>query len=218
MDILKDISKQSTILKAVGDGNTVTALVTTFGNKDSVGDVIEKGALDKYVKAFNSGKAGVLRMLKGHNRQDIIGKWNKLEITDKGVIATGELFVDTTIGKDVRVLIDKGVLNEVSIGFQATDYKFSDDEDGIVFKEIQLVEVSIVDKAANQSTSAVSIKSDDGSINPRALEQHLREADLSKSEAQSIVRIAKELFQSEREVQDEAMAMVKALKNLNKPK
>ena len=62
-------------------GKNIEATVTTFGNKDVVNDVIEKGALDKFLKKFDKS----LPMLLNHDTSLIIGKWDRFEKNSTGV-------------------------------------------------------------------------------------------------------------------------------------
>jgi len=189
-----EINKTVNDLSMNEDGQ-ITAYLTTFGNLDVVNDVIMPGALDKFVEKFNNGEAGVLRMLFQHERMEIIGTWDKLEIDAKGVIGTGTLFADVSRGKDVKVLLKRGVLNAVSIGFKASKYEYNE-FDGRDFHEIELTETSVVDTGANNQALIISVKNEDGGVNVRNLETVLRDAGLSRREAKQISSVAKKELNS----------------------
>ena len=87
------------------------AVVTSFGNLDDVNDRILRGALDNYLEKGFDGK---LPMLKNHDKNLIIGEWNKLYIEDDLVIAQGQIYPDVTAGSDVMALINRGMIGAKS--------------------------------------------------------------------------------------------------------
>ncbi len=200
MSKILELNKSVTDLEVNQDGE-IKAYLTTFENVDVVNDVIKTGALDEYVKSFNDGTAGVLRMLFQHERSEIIGKWVSLEIDEKGVLGTGIIFEEVSRGKDVKSLLKRGVLNSVSIGFRATKYK-ANDLGGYDFTQIELTETSIVDTPANPHALILSVKSEDGAVNVRLLEKLLRDAGLSLSEAKVVASVSKDQLRSVRDEQD----------------
>ena len=160
----------------------LSAVVTSFKNYDTVNDVIMPGALDKYLKEFD----GSLQMLFQHDKGEIIGKWTKFEVKGDLVIGTGEIFPEVSKGSDVMALISRGMVGATSIGFRTSDYE-GNDRGGMNFKEIKLVEVSIVQAPANPKAQILSAKNEDGSINLRNLEKALRDAGLSRSESKQLL-------------------------------
>jgi HK97 family phage prohead protease len=208
-----ELTKSINDIKVAEDGQIV-AYLTTFENTDVVGDVIKTGALDKYVEDFNKGQTGILRMLFQHDRSEIIGKWDSLEIDEKGVIGTGTIFEEVSRGKDVKSLLMRGVLNSVSIGFRATDY-VENDKGGRDFKEIELVETSVVDIPANPQATILSVKAEDGAVNIRMLEKILRDAGLSIKESKTVASVAKEELSVVRDEQEVESDLLKALQNFN---
>tara|TARA_B110000211_G_C13791978_1_gene426628 strand:- start:1 stop:648 length:648 start_codon:yes stop_codon:yes gene_type:complete len=175
-------------LSASEDGTNISALLTTFGNIDKTGDIITRESVEAYVEKFQAGGV-MLRMLFQHMRENIIGQWTELTITDEGLLAKGEIF-DTNLGNDTRVLLRRGVLDSVSIGFRSDDYDY--DAKGIrTFNSIELVEASIVDIPANSEAVILSVKQEDGSLNFKALKDNLRNSGLSNSQSESVVHSVK---------------------------
>jgi HK97 family phage prohead protease len=93
-----------------------------------------------------------MRLCYQHDRADVIGV-----ITGKGVDSYGMWIeadiLPTALGKDVQLLLDKGALNEFSIGYR-TDKCFYEMREGYkyeirVLEEITIREVSLVSIAAN---------------------------------------------------------------------
>ena len=173
------------IQKFDGDEGRIVAYVTTFNNSDVVGDIMAPGSLDKFVDEFNQTNKQ-LPMLWQHNNNELIGEWTKFEINSRGVKGYGEIFTDVTRGNDVRNLIKRGAVGSVSVGFRNKNYE-QIEGGGRLFKEIELVETSVVVNPANPKARIVSAKNEDGSINIRNLEKALRDAGLSRKESQLVL-------------------------------
>ena len=203
-------------LSSSEDGNNIEAYLTTWGNIDKTGDIINREALEEYVAGYNKGGV-MLRMLYQHNRDSIIGTWNELVMDDKGLLAKGEIFTDTTLGNDTRVLLRRGVLDSVSIGFKSNDYEYNDDGTR-TFKSIELVEASVVDIPANSEAIVTDIKSADGSIDFNALKDNLRKSGLSKKQSEDVVHSVKEHWsetQSKSETDDDSHNLSGLLAHIN---
>ena len=126
-----------------------------FGNVDSGGDIIEKGAFTKTI----AEDFARIKILSQHNSYELpIGKPLELREDEKGLYIRGKIS-DTQTGRDIRTLLKDGVLAELSIGYDAvaSDY---DSETGIRhLKEIKLWEVSIVTWAMNDQAQIDGVKS-----------------------------------------------------------
>lgn len=82
-----------------------------FGNIDSGDDIIEPGAFTKTLKDWSR-----VKLLALHNDQWLpIGRPVELREEKKDLYIEGKIS-DTSMGKDVKILIQDGVLNELSIG------------------------------------------------------------------------------------------------------
>ena len=185
--ITKSIETPLEIHKFDGDEGAITAYVTTFGNTDKVGDIVAPGALDEFVNRFKNTPNAQLPMLWQHNQDEMIGVWNKFDINSRGVKGTGEIFTDVTRGNDVRNLIKRGAVGSVSIGFRSSDYERRNNDEGFIFKEIELVETSVVINPANSKAKIVSAKTEDGKIDLKAIEECLRDAGLSRKESKALI-------------------------------
>lgn len=126
-----------------------------FGNVDSGRDVIERGAFSKTIREdFDR-----IKILSQHNDCDLpIGKPLELREDEKGLYIRGKIS-DTQRGRDIKTLLKDGVLNELSIGYDAITADY-DEENGIRhLKEIKLWEVSIVTWAMNDQAKIDEVKS-----------------------------------------------------------
>lgn len=125
-----------------------------FENIDSGGDVIEPGA---FTKTLAEGWERV-KILALHNDCWLpIGRPLELKEDANGLFISARVS-DTTMGRDVKVLLKDNVLNELSIGYDPVVYDY--DDAGIRhLREVKLWEVSVVTWAMNQEAAITSYKS-----------------------------------------------------------
>ncbi len=141
-------------LESAGDDGEFSGYAAVFGNVDSGGDVIEKGAFAQtIVDDFDR-----IKILSQHNSCDLpIGKPLELREDEKGLFIRGKIS-DTQAGRDIKTLLKDGVLAELSIGYDAIDFDF--DSVGVRhLKQIRLWEVSIVTWAMNDQAKIGGFKS-----------------------------------------------------------
>ncbi len=137
------------------DSGEFSGHAAIFDNVDDGGDVIERGAFSRTIKAdFDR-----IKILSQHNECELpIGKPLELREDEKGLFVRGKIS-DTMKGRDIQTLLKDGVLNELSIGYDAVAFDF-DSEKGIRhLKEIKLWEISIVTWAMNNQAKIDEVKS-----------------------------------------------------------
>lgn len=137
------------------DSGEFSGYASVFGNVDDGGDIVEKGAFSRTIKEdFDR-----IKILSQHNDCELpIGKPLELREDDKGLFIRGKIS-DTQKGRDIQILLKDGVLNELSIGYDAVTFDF-DSEKGIRhLKEVRLWEVSIVTWAMNDQAKIDEVKS-----------------------------------------------------------
>ena len=138
----------------------IRAYALVFGNVDSYGDVIMPKACDAYLASEDAGRT---RLCYQHNLDNVIGV-----ITDKGVDSKGMWFeadiLPTSLGRDVALLIKAGAINEVSIGYRATEYHYEKregyDYDLRILDAITIGEISPVTRAANPQAVITDVKAE----------------------------------------------------------
>lgn len=128
---------------------------SVFGNVDDGGDIVEKGAFAKtIVEDFAR-----IKILSQHDQCELpIGKPLELREDDKGLYIRGKIS-DTQKGRDIQTLLKDGVLNELSIGYDAVDYVVDESTHIRHLKQIKLWEVSIVTWAMNDQATIDDVKS-----------------------------------------------------------
>ena len=140
------------------EGNSafnISAMATTFGEADRVGEIIDSNAFNASVKAINDGKEK-LKILFNHNRDKAVGVWTKAVKTAQGIKLYGRISEATQETKDLLALVRDGVYDKVSIGFLAKD--FDDTRSGLRILKGELIECSIVAIPANNNANILSVK------------------------------------------------------------
>jgi len=143
--------------KADGSGNLViTGYGAVFGNVDSYGDVIEKGAFSDTL----IDRKDRIAFCYQHDIWNPIGKIIDIYEDEKG------LFLKVMISsaeEDIQTKIKEDILKEMSIGYRTMqEAKEQRGEIEVnVLKTIKLFEVSIVTVAANPLAVIDSMKSDE---------------------------------------------------------
>lgn len=184
---------------------------SVFNGVDSYGDTIEKGA---YTKTLKSRSRPV--QLRWNHFGDVIGKWTKIEEDDKGLYVEGELTPGHSKAQDVYASLKHGAISGLSIGYRPVEYE-ENDKGGLNLKEIDLVEISIVETPADNSAHIADIKNLDEAKSLKEIEAYLRDAhNLSRSEAVAVVSRLKTVMlgeQAEKEKTTNTLAFILDAKN-----
>lgn len=141
--------------KADDESGEFSGYAAVFGNEDSGHDVIQKGAFTKTLaEDFDR-----IKILSQHETYDLpIGRPLELREDDKGLYIRGKIS-STQKGRDILTLMRDGVLNELSIGYDAVVCEWDADAGVRYLKEIKLWEVSIVTWAMNDQAKIDEVKS-----------------------------------------------------------
>ena len=140
-------------LESADDSGEFTGHAAVFGNRDSGGDIIEKGA---FVRTIQEDFERI-KILSQHNDCDLpVGKPLELREDEKGLFIRGKIS-DTQKGRDIKTLMKDGVLNELSIGYEAVEFEV--DSDSVRrLKEVKLWEISVVTWAMNEQARIDDVK------------------------------------------------------------
>jgi uncharacterized protein len=157
---------------------TVLGYGSVFNNVDLGKDVVLPGA-------FAGTAVRKVRMLWQHDPRQPIGVWDALEEDAKGLRLKGRLALGTRLGAEAYELLKMGALDGLSIGFTmgAKDFEYDAKTDIRRIKRVKLMEVSLVTFPMNPRATTTRVKS---ATSKRDLEQSLRDAGLSASEAKYV--------------------------------
>lgn len=194
----------------------IEARITTWGAREGADGrkfFYKPEGFMEWAKEFaSSGRP--LPMYVNHNSDQIpVGEWTDIEMDDDGMNAKGRLFLNTTTGSDLyQVMCESpNMFGGVSVGAYADEYQWvkedgtpmtvgSDNvyEDG--FFQITkggLRETSVVMHPNNPKAEIKKLEyfREDGSADLKVLEEALRDAGLSKSEAVAAASVFKQVIE-----------------------
>lgn len=124
---------------------------SVFGNMDSDGDIITKGAYKKTI-AENGSR---VKYLYQHDMDKPLGKMVNLYEDEKGLVFEAQI-PKTRLGMDVLELMKAGVITENSVGILPIQKEWKGDYREI--SEVKLFEVSAVTLAANDQAKIMDVK------------------------------------------------------------
>ena len=162
------LTKNATVQVKAGpedglDDGQFTAYASVFGNVDSYGDIVVKGAfandLARWEKSGNP-----IPLLFGHNMTDPdynIGHVMTAEEDDTGLKVTAQLDLENPKAKQVYRMLKGRRINQMSFAYDVVDGEkgmSEDDEDVYKIKDLKLYEVSVVTVGANSETEVLAVK------------------------------------------------------------
>lgn len=166
-----------------------------FGGIDSYGDTILPGAYKKTLK-----KRSRPIQLRWNHWGPIIGKWLTAEEDEHGLYVEGELTPGHSVAEDTYALLKHGAITGMSIGYrpvQVNDHGNGQRD----LKEIELIEISIVESPADLAAQIGDVKSAiEQALSLKEIEAFLRDAGgFSRGDAVTLVARIKSLAHGERE-------------------
>ncbi|MBP1316306.1 HK97 family phage prohead protease [Herbaspirillum sp. 1130] len=203
------------------NGKTFQGYASTFGNVDSYGDTIVKGAYAETLKQY-----GLPKMFFNHNTYEVpMGKWVDAAEDDHGLKLAGEFTPGNTLADQVRAAIKHGTLDGLSIGYRLKKGDFDITETGRTIRKVaRLPEVSIVTFPADGKAllDRASVKSNLDGLDEvetiRDLEYFLRDAGgFSKQAAQAVVAKFKTLTEVRDAPTDAKAEMLRRLEAMAAP-
>lgn len=184
----------------------IEAMLTTWGAREGADGRrfnYQPQPFKEWAKEFAAvGKP--LPMYFQHNDMSMpVGQWDEFEFTDEGMIGKGNIFTNTSAGKDLYTIMKESpmMVGGVSVGAYADEYCMVDgegnqvdsmDEDGYFsITKGGLAEVSIVMQPNNPKANISKLEffREDGSFNLKVFEKALREAGISKKDATTAASI-----------------------------
>lgn len=184
--------------EAKGQTGKIEATVTTWGAREGADgrrfNYQPEGFMD-WAEAFSkTGKP--LPMFMNHQSEAMpVGEWTSFEMTPAGMTAEGRIYMNTAAGKDMHTIMSESptMFGGVSVGAYAEDYQMvnadgePDQSEEAYFQITKggLREVSVVMYPNNPEANVSRLEyfRPDGSADLKIMEQALRDAGLSKSDA-----------------------------------
>ncbi len=165
-------------LKADDETRTVEGFASVFNNVDNGKDIVLPGAFAKTIKT------GKPVMLWQHRSGDVLGVWDEVRETEKGLYVKGQI-LDTALGNDVYKLVKAKAVKGMSIGYATRKYEIDQAKGVRKLIELDLYEVSLVTFPMNEKATITRVKTDRPET-IRQFEEFLREAGFSQKDATTV--------------------------------
>lgn len=191
---------------------TFEGYASVFGGVDSYGDTILPGAYKKTI-----GKRDRPILMRWNHYGPVIGKWLEIREDEKGLFVKGELTAGHSVAQDVYASLKHGAVSGMSIGYRVKES--TETADGRrELKEIELVEISVVESPADTAAQIAGVKSAIVAADSlKDIEAILRDAGgFSRTDATTLVARIKSISHGEREEPNNTSDVVKAIQAATK--
>ncbi len=188
-------------IKALGEDGLISGYGSVFGNKDSYGEIVDKGAFKRSLADYRRQKR-LPKMFWQHDPGQPIGHWTDMAEDDTGLLVTGQLNMNVQKGREAYFHLRDGDIEGLSIGYRVIKETRDEANDAVILKELSLMEVSVVSLPANAEATVSAVKAAETEelisllvagdrLTERQWEKLLRgdPFNLSKSEAERVVRV-----------------------------
>ena len=125
----------------------ISGYASVFGNIDSYGDVVERGAFRNSIEQFLSGKKKI-KVLLNHKIDNFAGLAYAIEEREQGLFCDLGIAKNLSVSQELIKGVELGILDEFSIGYTLKDY-WIDKNNNWHLTDIDLREISVVTFAAN---------------------------------------------------------------------
>jgi HK97 family phage prohead protease len=187
-------------LKFVGEDMTFAGYASVFGGVDAYGDTIDPKAYDQTL----DGRTRPVRMRWNHYGP-VIGKWMSISADGKGLYVNGQLTPGHSTAIDVYASLKHGAIDGMSIGYVPRLVEEMG-EGRRLLKQIDLVEISVVEEPADIGAKVESVKFQLDTCNSmKEIESFLREVGhFSKADSVALIGRVKRLALGEQEAEIKA--------------
>jgi HK97 family phage prohead protease len=147
-----------TEFKVDGAKNQIEAYASIFDHVDAGKDRVKQGAFVKTLREDASRKHSRIKALWQHDAWSPVGIPAEIHEDSKGLYTLTKIS-KTTLGKDLMILVEDGVVNELSIGFNTVKDAWDDNTGIRDLVELKLWEYSYVTWGMNDLASVEGTKS-----------------------------------------------------------
>lgn len=192
---IKQLNLDAAELKFAGAAFSFSGYASMFGGVDSYGDTIEPGAYKNTLQ----NRERPIRMRWNHYGE-VIGKWTNMYEDEKGLYVEGELTPGHSKASDVFASLKHGAIDGLSIGYRVKAFD-QINEGRRLLKEIDLIEISVVEEPADLAARIGEVKSVLEKANSlKEIESLLRDVGgFSRVDAKHLVSKVNSLYQREAE-------------------
>lgn len=207
---IKQIALAQTEIKFAGAAFAFSGYASVFGGVDSYGDTIEPGAY----KSTLENRERPVRMRWNHYGE-VIGKWTSIREDEKGLYVEGELTPGHSKAQDVFASLKHGAIDGLSIGYRVKAFEQLTDGRRQL-KEIDLIEISVVEEPADLSARIGEVKSLlEKASTMKEIENLLRDVGgFSRVDAKHLVSKINSLYQRDAEAEKQKQDIAGIFKNI----
>ena len=220
--------------EAQNPSGKIEARATTWGAREGADGRrfnYQPEGFKEWADEFNKSSKPMPMFLNHNDMGMPVGQWDEVMFDEEGMTAKGRLFLETTGGADIYSVLKASpeLFGGVSVGAYADEYQWtkedgtpmtvgSDDpyEDGYFqITKGGLREISVVMYPNNPAAEVMKLECFDaeGHLNPRVVEEALREAGLSKKGATTASSVFKKIL----ELRDVSKELVKEAPQQGEP-
>ena len=205
----KLLSLDAIELKMDDDRMAFAGYASVFGGVDAYGDTIDPKAYNRTIKRSKGDRP--IRMRWNHFGP-VIGKWTDMRVDEKGLWVEGSLIPGHSVAEDVYKAMKFGAVDGMSIGYMPKKIEMLSDG-GRLLKEIDLVEISVVEEPADLGAKISDVKSLlDECDSIKEIEAFLREVGkFSKTDSIALIARVKRLALGEHEAEMKAKQAIAEL-------
>ncbi len=154
--VIKGLRSNIKALESEGEG-IIEAYVSVFGNVDSYGDIVEKGAFaDAIINNFPRYPKGIW----AHDWSQPIAKTLEIREDERGLYIKAQLILSVQKAREAWDLIKAGVMTDFSFGYEINESEF-DTRGFRHLKKLTPYEWSPVLVGANNQATIVGVKTAD---------------------------------------------------------
>lgn len=199
----KQIDLEAADFKFDAETGVIEGYASVFDGVDAYGDTVIRGAFKRTLKERSRG----IKMRFNHFSQ-VVGKWLDVHETQKGLKVKGQLTPGHSLANDVLASLKHQAIDGLSIGYIPIEAE-DNEHGGKDLKDIELIEISVVEEPADEKARVVAVKSDiDHAESIKDIERVLRDAGFSRDAATALVSRMKSLVHGDRETKTAEIAEV----------
>lgn len=185
---------------------------SVFGNKDSYGEIVVKGAFNQ---SLDELKGSDLPMLWQHQSDMPVGLWKTLKQDDLGLKSDGIMPLEIISIKEKHQMAQAGLVKGLSIGYRVRKdgYEFLDDGT-VLLKDLDLREISLVTFPANPLAIINDVKSI--TFNESELTHYLKNLGLQSAFIKQAVNdtFSGDIFSEKDNDDEESQMILKSIQDL----
>ena len=165
---------------------------SVFNLMDQGADIMLPGAFKASLTDWKRKKS-LIPMLWQHDPSMPIGVWPDVVEDDRGLKCAGELILAVPQATIARTLLQKKAIKGLSIGYRTIDYEIDRTTGVRRLKKVELWEISLVTFPMLPEAQVTSVKN--ANFDTREMEDGLRDAGLSRSDAKTAIAVLRKTLQ-----------------------